>query len=237
MVFNSLTFDGINSLNYGIFVTGEAVFNAPERVVEMISVPGRNGAIAVDEGRFEKILVTYPAGCFASNMADYADKVSQFRNILASRYTYKRLTDTYHPDEFRLAVYEGGLEVETVEKLNAGQFELTFNCKPQRWLTSGETAAEFTADGTITNPSYLTALPLIRAYGTGKFSINDTEVQITAADVYTDIDCDIMECFKGNANKNGMVRLSEFPVLLPGENTITLDGVTSIEITPRWFVL
>jgi hypothetical protein len=32
-VFKSLTFDGINSLNYGIYITGEAVYNAPERAV------------------------------------------------------------------------------------------------------------------------------------------------------------------------------------------------------------
>ena len=80
-LFNSFTFDNENSLDSGIYITGEAVFNAPERVVEMVNVPGRNGAIAIDEGRFENIAVTYPAGCFADNMADFAEKVAEFRNI------------------------------------------------------------------------------------------------------------------------------------------------------------
>lgn len=139
-IFKSLTFDGINSLNYGIYITGEAVYNAPERVVEMVSVPGRNGDIAIDQGRFENIEVTYHAGCFADSQADFADKVMRFRNALASRYTYKRLTDEYHPDEYRLGLYKSGLEVDAVHYSTAGEFDITFDCKPQRFLTSGETA-------------------------------------------------------------------------------------------------
>jgi len=139
-VFNSFTFDGNNSLDYGIYITGEAVYNAPERVVEMVSVPGRNGNIAIDQGRFENIEVTYHAGCFADSQADFADKVMRFRNALASRYTYKRLTDEYHSDEYRLGLYKSGLDVEAVRYGTAGQFDITFDCKPQRFLLSGETA-------------------------------------------------------------------------------------------------
>ena len=58
---NSITFGGINSADFGIYISGEGVFNAPQRDVEMISVPGRNGAIALDRGRFQNIEVTYPA--------------------------------------------------------------------------------------------------------------------------------------------------------------------------------
>ena len=105
-LFRGLTFDGVNSLNYGIYLTGEAVYNAPDRAVEMISIPGKNGAIALDQGRFENIEVTYLAGCFAANQADFATKVSAFRNALASRYNYKRLSDDYNTDEYRVGLYK-----------------------------------------------------------------------------------------------------------------------------------
>ena len=85
-LFRGLTFDGVNSLSYGIYLTGEAVYNAPDRAVEMLSSPGKNGALALDQGRFENIEVTYLAGCFAANQADFATKVSTFRNALASIY-------------------------------------------------------------------------------------------------------------------------------------------------------
>ena len=54
-IYKGFIFDGINSLDYGIYITGEAVYNAPERDVEMISIPGRNGEFALDNGRFNNI--------------------------------------------------------------------------------------------------------------------------------------------------------------------------------------
>ena len=136
-IYKSLFFDGEDSRDYGVYITGEAVFNAPEREVEMISIPGRNGQLALDKGRFENIEVTYPAGIYADTEADFAEAISNFRNLLCSRRGYVRLQDEYHPDEYRMAVYKNGLEVENA-LLKAGEFDIVFDCKPQRYLTSGE---------------------------------------------------------------------------------------------------
>ena len=135
--FKSFTFDGENSRNYGVYITGKGVFNAPERNVEMVEIPGRNGAYALDKGNFNNIEVTYPAGIVAETEADFAEAVSNMRNFLCSRVGYVRLTDDYNPDEYRLAVYKSGLDVEHDALIN-GKFDLVFTCKPQRYLTSGE---------------------------------------------------------------------------------------------------
>ena len=135
--FKAFTFDGEKSTDYGVQILGEGVFNAPEREVEMINIPGRNGAFALDKGRFENIEVTYPANIIADSAADFAAAVSDLRNMLCSRRGYVRLQDDYHPDEYRMAVYKSGLEVDE-KVLRAGEFDITFDCKPQRFLTSGE---------------------------------------------------------------------------------------------------
>lgn len=140
-IYKALTFDGTSSRTFGVYTTGAAVYDAPKRAVEMISIPGRNGAFALDSGRFENIEVKYPAGVFADNEADFAQAVSDFRNFLCSKKGYVRLTDEYNPDEYRMAVYKSGLEV-TPAQLRAGEFDLVFECKPQRWLTSGEEISE-----------------------------------------------------------------------------------------------
>ncbi len=137
---NGLIFGGINSLDYGIYISGDAVFNAPDRKVELIQIPGRNGDFAIDHGRFENIEVSYPAGTFGDDQKDFRKKLSDFRNAILSQVGYQRLSDTYHPDEYRLGVYMSGLDVDPAHYNTAGEFILTFNCKPQRWLTSGETA-------------------------------------------------------------------------------------------------
>lgn len=176
-IYKGLVFDDIDSRDYGIYITGEAVFNSPERDVEMIEIPGRNGTYALDKGRFHNIEVTYPAGLFGGSEADFAAGIRAFRNALASRIGYKRLEDDYNPDEYRMAVYSAGLDV-TPAQLKAGEFEITFDCKPQRFLKSGETAVSVSSGGTITNPTLFEASPLLQAWGYGDININDETVTI-----------------------------------------------------------
>ena len=176
-IYKSLSFDNTSSRNYGVYITGEAVYNAPERAVEMISIPGRNGAFALDQGRFENIEVSYPAGIFAENESDFAAAVSDFRNFLCSKKGYCRLTDEYNPNEYRMAVYKSGLEVDSAQ-LKAGEFTITFDCKPQRWLTSGETASTVANNGTMTNPTLFDASPLLEVTGYGTIGFNGYEIEL-----------------------------------------------------------
>lgn len=169
-IFKSLEFDGIDLRDYGVYITGEAVFNAPERDVDVIVIPGRNGSFVRDNGRFSNITVTYPAGLFGDTEADFAQGISDLRNALCSRKGYKKLTDDYNPNEYREAVYKSGLEV-TPATLKAGEFSITFECKPQRFLTSGETAQAVTNGATLTNPTLFPAKPLIQANGYGTIDL------------------------------------------------------------------
>ena len=179
-MYKSLSFDNTSSRSYGVYITGEAVYNAPERAVEMISIPGRNGAFALDQGRFENIEVSYPAGIFAKNEADFAQAVSDFRNFLCSKKGYCRLTDEYNPSEYRMVVYKSGLEVDPAQ-LRAGEFTITFECKPQRWLTSGETASTVANNGTMTNPTLFESSPLLEVTGYGTIGFNGYEIELDNA--------------------------------------------------------
>jgi len=176
-IYKSLIFDGEDSRGYGVYITGQAVYNAPERDVEMISIPGRNGSFALDKGRFENIEVTYPAGIFADTEADFAEAISDFRNFLCSRKGYVRLTDEYNPDEFRMAVYKSGLEVEPAQ-LKAGEFNIVFDCNPQRFLIAGEQTIEVTNGQTITNPTRFESSPMLEVEGYGTIGFNNHEITI-----------------------------------------------------------
>ena len=176
-MYKSLRFDGEDSRDYGVYITGEAVFNSPERDVEMISIPGRNGEYARDLGRFTNIEVTYPAGLVGVDEADFADAIADFRNMLGSRVGYCRLEDDYNPGEYRMGVFKAGLEV-TPANLKSGEFTITFNCKPQRWLTSGEAAVALTSGDTINNPTLFDARPMLQVWGYGSIDINGQGINI-----------------------------------------------------------
>lgn len=176
-IYKAFSFDNTSSRNFGVYITGSAVYNAPERDVEMVTVPGRNGNLVVDNGRFENIEVTYPAGIFAETEADFAQAISDLRNFLCSRKGYCRLTDEYNPDEYRLGIYKSGLEVEP-SQLKAGEFELIFDCKPQRFLTSGEDYVSVASGGTITNPTLFDSQPLLKLKGYGNILINGETTKV-----------------------------------------------------------
>lgn len=241
----TLTFNGINSASYGVYIAGDAVYNAPERSVEMITIPGRNGTVAMDGGRFENIEVTYPAFIGKSSQASFAGSVADFRNAILSAVGYQRLTDDYNPDEYRLAVYKSGFEVDPKIYNRAGEFNLTFDCKPQRYLISGEATTVFTAAGTITNPTRFSSSPLLKVTGAGVVGIGDYSFTLTglsSQEIY--IDCEIMEAWQMvggvKVSRNDYVQYAgnEFPTLAPGENGVGLgSGITRIEITPRWWRL
>lgn len=180
--YKTFTFDGVSSSAYGVYLTGEGVFNAPERSVEMIEIPGRNGDFALDQGRFQNISVTYKVGMFDTTETNFATKVANFRNWLCSKKGYVRLSDDYNPDEYRMAVYMNGFELEH-DFLIAGEAEITFECKPQRWLTSGETATAVANNGTLANPTLFEASPLLEVKGYGNIDIGGQDIEIASVPI------------------------------------------------------
>lgn len=132
---NYLTFGNFDSRDFGVYISGEGTYNAPARVYNAISVPGRNGDLLIDGGKYDNISIKYPAFIAGD---DFQTNLAAFRNALLSVNGYARLTDTYHQDEFRLAYYGDEFTVKARNRNDAGEFDIIFNCKPQRFLIAGE---------------------------------------------------------------------------------------------------
>ena len=230
------TFDGVKSSTYGVWINGGGTYNAAARRYSEYKVPGRSGVLTIDEKAFEDCTHKYTAFIAAS----FPSNVEGFRNQLASRVGYCRLTDTYHTDEFYKAKFMDGLDVTTAPGGVAGAFDVKFKRDPRRFLTSGETVTEFTANGTISNPTLFKSKPLIRVYGNGTLTVGSQQITIAShTQNYIDIDSEIMDCYCGTTNMNSYVTLQNntFPELAPGSNGVQLSGVTSVKITPRWYRL
>lgn len=232
---NYLLIDGTDSRTFGVYISGSGTFDSPARALDMIQVPGRNGDLIGPSTRLQNGTLTYPASFIFQN---FDANLAAFRAFLLASATYRRIVDTYHPDEYRLGVFKGPLTVTPIKTLHAGQFDLSFDVMPQRFLISGDDAVEFTGSRLLTNPTLYPSKPLIRIYGAGAIGVNDTTITISQADEYTDIDCELGMAYKGAVSKNAYVTLNrvDFPVLRAGSNTIALGtGVTKVEITPRWW--
>lgn len=233
---NYFTFDNTESRFFGVYINGQGTFSSPARSYNLISIPSRNGDLVGLDTRLENVELTYNAFIYTN----FNSNIESLRAFLLSHNGYYKLSDTYHPNEYRMALYQGPLTPDVTQKNDAGQFDLTFICKPQRFLTSGDTVTTVTASTTITNPTKFDSQPLLRVYGTGELEVGGVTITISTASTYTDIDCEMMDCFKGTASKNQYVSFSsnDFPVLVSGSNVITLGaGITKVEITPRWWTV
>lgn len=176
-IYKSFTFNGVSAADYGVYVTDVNVFNSAERAVEYITIPGRNGSFALDHGRFENIIVEYECALGQDTDVDFATAISDFRNALAAAKGYQRLEDDMNPEEYRMAVFSKGLDAPTLNQQTA-TFKVEFNCKPQRYLKSGETAISVTSGQTIANPTLFDAHPLLQVWGYGDIGINDDTITI-----------------------------------------------------------
>lgn len=232
-----LTYAGRSTHEFGIFISGESTYSAPERNVTSQEVAGRNGSLLFDLGNFKNIAVKYPS-YITENMPA---RIRDFLNFAGGQIGYQRLEDTYHPYEYRMARFKANPTITTSGYMNrSGKFTLEFDCKPQRFLKSGEMPIELSADTTIFNRTEFDSKPLLRIYGTGAgtVGIGSETITITAIDDYVDIDCEIMDAFKGSTNCNPNVSFTDDIVLKSGDSGIALTGdITSITIIPRWFII
>ena len=78
----------------------------------------------------------------------------------------------------------------------AGEFALKFDCKPQRYLVSGENPIVLTSGALITNPTLFYSKPLIKVVGNGTVKIEPYEFIVSGNDGEIWIDSEIMESYR-----------------------------------------
>ena len=229
-------FDGHCCEEFGIVCSGSSTFAAPERDVTVVDIPGRNGTLTIDNGRYKNITITYPAAV----PREFSARAAAIRAWLLGPTGYQRLEDEYQPDCYHLARFVGPLEFETGFLNRAASMSLAFDCMPQRWLKSGEYAQPIANGQTLYNPTGFEALPLIEVELTGEAALQVGGITVQFAG-YTGplvLDCDLQDAYAGTRNLNRYVTAAQFPVLPAGKTEISWSGgISGVRLTPNWWTL
>ena len=233
---NFFVYDGKNSQDLGLLISGEKTYNSPSRDVTTVSIPGRSGDLIIDNGRYNNVEISYTV----SFRKDVPEKTRALKAWLLSNAGYRRLEDTYQPEYFRLAAISNATAFE-ISINRYGTAELIFNCNPFLFSKGGEQTVSIPASGgRIYNPEYFESQPIITVYGNGNgvLSVNNINYNLSDIDGYVTINSDVGLVYKGTENKNSTVNFIEFPTLQVGENIIDwTGGITKVEIVPRWCTL
>lgn len=236
---NYLSYNAYPSVANKIYISGVKAFRTAERDYEKIEIPGRNGFLLQDNGRFKPVVVEYDAFVVDNSVSNYLTYI----NKISSNFGLHRLFDTYDNYHYRMGIFAGGVD-PNIFAMKTVRFTMRFICQPERWLYTGETETTYTASSnTIVNPTYFPAKPLLHIVGNGTVTLGGVTITVAGNSGYIDLDCetgDAYEVVSGTLyyrNDKLTIPNHEMPSLVTGNNTLALSGVTSVKVRPRWWEL
>lgn len=237
-----LTFDGIASNVFGIIVTKAPERPIPERKVDRVSVPGRNGDIIIEQDAWENVTLPYEIAYGVNTFGAYSEKTGEIAAWLHASGGYRRLEDTFDADHYRLAAVIREMDTESI-LARLGRATLEFDADPRRFLKSGATEITVSSGDTLENPTAFTAKPLIEVRGTesgsGTITIGGKTIIINQIADMMILDCENQTATDISGTLNYNLRVSgTYPVLPAGEQEVTFTGdITSLAIIPNWWEL
>lgn len=236
-------YNGLNSNEFGLLIKDWNYLDSPEKNIEEVEVPGRNGSLFIDHGNYKNriIDITCLVDLRDKDKNEVANKLNEWL-LLDSSYKKLRISDdvdTYY-------------EATCINKLSfteilSDYFEIviSFSAKPFKKNNKNESIIILKGDTvTIYNPSKIEAEPILKITTTLKeavcsFSLNNNSYSLAnhPATEFT-IDSELMYVYRDNngliENYNSYYRNDFFPTLQSGENIITgLKNIKQIELIPN----
>lgn len=233
-----LYFNGHSSSEYFCHIEHKPDIPVPEAKYEEYEVPGRNGKLHADLGYYDNIQITYQL-YFHGRNATAAD-ARTIKKWLAGTTGQQQLSDGYDPDYFYFAIAKPGSIQNLFDKY--GRLSVEFDCDPRHFLRTGYQPIALKSQHVLLNPLDHTALPYLEIRGNGsegRVVVNGIEFAVgTVADKTLYCDCENWDAYlTGGTSANDRVG-GTWPTLLTGKNTISWNGgITSVNLTPRWWTL
>lgn len=215
--------------DFGITVAKRPPIIKPQRTVEYIEVPGRDGALIVDDGTYKDNVIPIECGFKSRDIPIGADEIKQWLNGGEGKLIFSN-----QPDRCYLAHVSDQFDISQ-EMKRFGQFQVNFRCRPFSYAVDNNPIT-MAVPGAVINPGNHSSEPIIQVNGSGNITltINGTDILLRNVAGHATIDSVLKDAYKDTALKNNDMT-GDFPVLVPGENTISWTGaVASLEIIPNW---
>lgn len=236
-------FNGIDSRDLGIAIKTKRTYDSPERDITEIEVPGRNGNLIFDNGKYKNLPLSYGIRIVAPDFkinpsyTGMAYALNEIKKAFKSDGNYHILYDSYEPNYFYYACRKGGIRFEAQNPTYADA-EINFTCKPHKYRFDGQIKHEVTGANSsiiLTNPESEPALPLIKIYASyaASFVCNGITRTITNVDSYVLIDCENMTLQTARNSAPVAQAFTSFPKIETSATFTLLTG-TKMEIVPRW---
>ena len=236
----SFIINGQYSTDLGCAIAHRPEIPAPVRKVRRLSVARRDGDILLDDEAYENVPFTLEL----SLKADTPEEAIARRDALFFAFTsgaYVPLTTYLDPDKTYDVLlvdmaFQGGRSLRNHQLVT-----LSLSAKPYKRLHVG-LSYTLTGAGALLNPTRYQSKPFVTVQGTGDVALSVNGVPFTVENLngHVRLDAEARQATQlvdgVLVNRNNDVLTREYPVFLPGSNTLswTGAGVTSVVVEPRW---
>lgn len=236
------TIAGRSCTTYPVYCINYEPITKARRRYENQEVPGRSGDLTYDLNSFGNVRLAYTFAV-AQNGIYY---LNRWLNFLLSLKGYNRIECGYEENYYRQGRIcdVTGIVISEDEPIygRTASAVVTFDCKPQKWLTGGENWETLTNGGYANNSlSMFDAAPLYRLHGAGTIRVGASSLTIDA-DLSDDgiyFDAELMDAYiyrYGVAQSyNSHVTLAGSMKVPPGYNQtlVQLSGGITAEMQLR----
>lgn len=219
-------YNDIDSRNMGVILRALPPITRPNRRIEKITIPGRNGTLTVDEGAYDAISISLEC---------YLKKGYDPRKITSWLQPSGEITFSDELDKYYHARIVNSIPLTRVFRITR-EFIIQLELQPLAYskeifvkkYDSG-VAHTFVIDEANAN-----MYPYIKLEGSGEIELNiNGNTMIIRPDEYIELDCELQMAYKDNVSQNEKVYGSFF-TLVPGRNTVSVFGnYTNLEIKYR----
>ena len=218
----------INSrADLGLRITQPPIIPISRRIVDSVTVDGREGTLTILRG-WDDIRLNMRVALLGDNLN------SRYREVLPATLAAKTIYFSNDPEVFYSIKH---VQAGAVERrlTNLYEFTLSFTCSPFRFIRNVPMIT-MTTSGSIINPGTVFSLPKITVYGTGSqtLTINGKVITLNILAGSLVLDSELKTCYFGNVAQNNRMQ-GDFPIFKVGSNTVSFgSGITKIEVEGRW---
>lgn len=148
---SNVIFGDVNLSDYNAFAFYCNLFDKAERDVNVVSIPGRNGDLLFDNGRYKNIKRTYRIQ--VSGLAN----IQSLLNALSTQVGYKKLKDEYESDVYMMARLKEPPQINRFVG-DSVDITLTFDRMPQKYSDVVTTITTRSVDAKYGNVAWLSEL-------------------------------------------------------------------------------
>ncbi len=225
----SIEKDGVSNIDLGMTVTSRPSIPVPEPNTKEITIPGRNGALHVNDGTYKDIVVPVELG-FKVKEKDW---MMQRRNALDWLDGPGTLRFSDYPGYFLKCKKVVAPDLTRTMK-RIGKFKAEFTCYPHFFSDIGQ---QYISDPTELYNDGLESTPLFHIVGEGNCTITVNGYAFKAnvgQELYIDTDLEISyRADKTFANTTVTGKYDHIR-FTPGKNTISITSGFKLYVKPDW---